>query len=76
MADAPSRLSACLAGPRAPSAIAGLSCAALDRTLGSPAELTVAFVAGDAVLAGAFQRVTTAGALLFRRGSGGPAVRV
>jgi hypothetical protein len=90
MADAPSRLAACLAGPRDAPAIAALSCAALDRALRAPAELTVAIATGDAVLAGAFQRVTTAvgglastddaraagDAPVFRRGSGGPAVRV
>ena len=76
------------AANRAAHEVAAHSRAALDRRLGHPGELWVAIVSDDALLAGAFQRpvdwsASAAGGNrnpapggLFRRGSGGPAVRV
>jgi hypothetical protein len=67
----PTSLAIALAGPKDARAVAASSRASLDRPLRFAAELSVALVSDDAVLAGAFQRVAG-----YRRGSGGPAVRV
>jgi hypothetical protein len=66
------------AGLTAAASLAARSQTALDRPLAYPAELWVAVAWDDATLAGAFQRTTgmTREGSLFRRGSGGPEVRV
>jgi hypothetical protein len=67
-------------GRRTAREIAAWSHAALDRPLTYPAELCVDVAGDEAVLLGAFQRwheiATAASMPLFRRGSGGPEVRV
>jgi hypothetical protein len=69
------------AGHRSAREIASHSRAALDRPLAQPGELWTAIARDDGVLLGAFQRdasvpVTAAAAARWRRGSGGPAVRL
>lgn len=58
---------------------AALSARALDRVMNDPAELLVAPLSGSGVLLGAFQRTSELasdpGVPIFRRGSGGHAVR-
>ena len=58
--------------------VAARSRDSLDRALAHDAELTIASVADDAAILGAFQRAgeVHADCTLFRRGSGGAAVRV
>src|SRR5262245_15360701 len=65
-------------GTLAPREIAACSRAALDRALAHDAELVIARASSDAVLLGAFQRGTEVDTPLavFRRGSGGAALRV
>jgi hypothetical protein len=74
----PARLGVVRAQEQSASAIAAHSRAALDRPLRCPAELWVAVARGDALLLGAFQRAASVphGAMLLRRGSGGPEVLV
>jgi hypothetical protein len=71
------RLGILRAGDRSAAAIAAHSRAALDRPLAHPGELWVAIVADDARVLGAFQRADADASLpRYRRGSGGPDVRV
>ncbi len=65
-------------GALAPRDIAARSRAELDRPLTYDAELTIARVSSEAVLLGAFQRGhdVSVESALYRRGSGGAAVRV
>ncbi len=72
------RLGVLRAGSVAPAALASRSQRALDGPLVHPAELWVAVCDAPAVLVGAFQRVPPPGpeGPAFRRGSGGPNVRV
>jgi hypothetical protein len=71
-------LGTALPGALAPGRIAARSRRELDRTLAHDGELTIARPSAEAVLVGAFQRGAGIDAkhTLFRRGSGGAAVRV
>lgn len=72
------RLGVVRAGAVPAATMAARSQTALDRTLAHPGELWVAVASDEARLVGAFQRAAnvTRDAPLFRRGSGGPEVRV
>ena len=70
------RLGILRAGERSARELADHSRGALDRALAHPGELWVAVAADEATLLGAFQRGTNVAAPRWRRGSGGPEVRV
>lgn len=66
------------AAERSGAALAAGSCAALDRALATPAELTVSIATGDTLWLGAFQRAADLPDgpwSVHQRGSGGPEVR-